>query len=331
MNLQPVPAAFQPVEGKLRQHLVGLRDRSAERDHDDDVVEAEFLTRHPHGPALESEPLAVSLAVITACAAPAEHRVLLLRFESRAADQPGVFVRLEVAHAHDHGLGVVRGGDPGDPAGERPDKVGLLVRVSRGQFPDRAPDFLVLDQVKPREGHRMDPDHVPDDELHAGQADPVARQAPPAEGGGGVPHVDHESRPGLGDPCDVDLPDIESQHAVIDGTLVPPGATDGDVVAVFEALGRVTRADDRREAQFPADDGRVAGASAVIGHDRGGLLHDRQPIGVGHSRHQDRPFPEAGDLVRALEQADLPCRNRVADGEAGCEEPALFLEPVGFE
>jgi hypothetical protein len=54
----------------------------------------------------------------------------------------------------------------------------------------------------------------------------------------------------------------------------------------------------------------------VVGDDGGGLLHDRDPVGVGRPGDEDRPFDEAVDVLRVLDQADAARDGGVADREA---------------
>ena len=56
---------------------------------------------------------------------------------------------------------------------------------------------------------------------------------------------------------------------------------------IVEDLRRIAGTDDGRQTKFAADDGRVRRASAVIGDDCGGPLHDRHPIRVRGLRDQD--------------------------------------------
>ena len=71
--------------------------------------------------------------------------------------------------------------------------------------------------------------------------------------------------------------DLGLDQAVVDAAFVALGARGRHGLAVLEQVGRVAAADHRRNAQFARDDGRVAGASAAIGDDRRGALHDRLP------------------------------------------------------
>ena len=76
--------------------------------------------------------------------------------------------------------------------------------------------------------------------------------------------------------------DGEVEHPVVDEAGVALGARDGDRRAVGQLSGGVAGADDRRDAELAGDDRRVAGPAAAVGDDRGGALHDRLPVRVGH-------------------------------------------------
>ena len=66
----------------------------------------------------------------------------------------------------------------------------------------------------------------------------------------------------------------------------------------------------------------MAGASAAVGHDRGGALHDRFPVRVGHVRDQDVAGLEGGHLVDRGEDADAAGADALADGAALDQDPA---------
>ena len=80
---------------------------------------------------------------------------------------------------------------------------------------------------------------------------------------------------------EIDLLDLELGDALVDEAFVALGAGDGDLLLVVQHVRRVAGADDRRQAEFAADDRRMRGAPAVIGDDRRGALHDRHPVRIG--------------------------------------------------
>ena len=91
--------------------------------------------------------------------------------------------------------------------------------------------------------------------------------------------------------------------------------------------------DDRRQAELAADDGRVARASAVIGDDAGGPLHDRHPVGVGNLGHQHCAIDEAVDIRgRSRSGSTGPATIASPTLQAGQERACrLELDPVGLQ
>lgn len=77
-----------------------------------------------------------------------------------AADELGVLIGLEVAHPHDHGIGVLGGSDHGDTAGQQPDEVVGLVVVVGGQLLDPLAGLAVLELVEAGKRQRVDLDGV---------------------------------------------------------------------------------------------------------------------------------------------------------------------------
>ena len=126
--------------------------------------------------AFEREALAIARRVVARGAAEPDHRVLLLRLELGAADEVGILVGLEVAHADDDRLRIERRGDAWRgraPAGRR--SIRSCRHSPRVSSRDLALGRLVLEAVVADERHRMDADVVADDELHPGEADAVGR------------------------------------------------------------------------------------------------------------------------------------------------------------
>ena len=66
------------------------------------------------------------------------------------------------------------------------------------------------------------------------------------------------------------------------------GTRNGHALPVAQHSCRRARTDDRRHAELAAHDGRVRRASAVVGDDRRGALHDRLPIGICVRGHEHR-------------------------------------------
>ncbi len=168
----------------------------------------------------------------------------------------------------------------------------------------------------------MDLDGVVDDELDAGEADAVGRQRPPAQRRGGIGQDQHDLGARSRDLVHVGFGDLDVGDALVDEPLVALGAGDGDLLSVLQRIGGISRADDGRQAEFPADDGRVGGPAAVIGDDRGRLAHDRHPVRVGHGRDQDRILRKILSGYLLGEHPHFAGRRRGADGVAAHEPPA---------
>ena len=90
------------------------------------LLKSHFLAQTQDGAAFESKAFSVARRVVAGCATETEHRVLFLGFEVGAADQVRVFVGLEVAHAHDHRIGMKGGGDRARPRASRSTKYSVL-------------------------------------------------------------------------------------------------------------------------------------------------------------------------------------------------------------
>ena len=114
------------------QSSVRLFKRSAEGDHNDNILEPDFFTHLPSRSAFEHEAGAIAFTVVAAGAAPPKHRIFLMRLELPPADERSVLVGFEVAQAHNHRIRVTRRSYPGNTRGERVDEIlGLVGKPSR--------------------------------------------------------------------------------------------------------------------------------------------------------------------------------------------------------
>ena len=165
-------------------------------------------------------------------------------------------------------------------------------------FGNRGLGRVVLQGVEMNQRHRVDLERVVDDEFHPRKADAVKGKPPPAEGGGGVGEVQHDLGAGLGQIVQTQDFGGEFGDTFIDHTLVAACAGDGNLLFVMQDMGGIAGADDGRQAKLATDDGGMAGAAAVVGHDRRGAFHDRDPVRVGGAGHQDRAVDESVDLMR---------------------------------
>jgi hypothetical protein len=185
--------------------------------------------------------------------------------------------------------------------------------------------------VEAHQGHRVDPDQVADDEFHSREPDAVVRDAPPAEGRSGIGQVEKDLGARGRQGRQVHLGRLERQDPFVDLTLVALGARDRDFVGICERARAIARAHDGGDAQLAGDDGGVAGAAPQVGDDAGRLFHDRDPVRVGHLRHQDRAFLDLADVGGVEHPADPAGGDPLAHREAGGELPALPLETIGLQ
>ena len=128
----------------------------------------------------------------------------------------------------------------------------------------------------------MYPDHAVDDEFQSCESDAVVGQGRKCKGAVRIAHIHHDLDGGRRHRIQLDLLFLDAEHALIDIAGVALGARDRHVLAILDGVGCLAAAHHRRNAQFARDDGRVAGAAAAVGHDRGRALHDRLPIRIGH-------------------------------------------------
>ena len=113
----------------------------------------------------------------------------------------------------------------------------------------------------------MHADIVVDDEFEPRQTDALVGQLSELEGQLRVAHVHHDLDRQLGQRVIAQFTDFGLEHAVIDIAGVALGTGDGDQRTTAQALGGITAAHHRRDAEFTRNDCGVAGASAPIGHD----------------------------------------------------------------
>ena len=85
-------------------------------------------------------------------------------------------------------------------------------------------------------------------------------------------------------------------------------------------LGGVTTTDNRWNAQFARNDGRMASAAAPVGHDGSGTLHDRLPVGVCHVGDQHIAGLHLVHVFQAVDDAHRAGSDLLPDG------PALRLD-----
>ena len=105
---------LQPIRCHRRQNPSSFRDRSAERNHDFNIRQAEFSPGAEERGTFEGEAVGIPCVVIPRGAAETDHRVLLGGFEFAAPKKLGILIRLEIARPDDYRLRVERGRKLGD-------------------------------------------------------------------------------------------------------------------------------------------------------------------------------------------------------------------------
>ena len=126
---RPFLLTHEAVQRQLVHDAARFFHRPAERDHDLDVGESHLVAHPLQRAAFQREPFAESFVVVARGAAESDHRIFLIRLESRAAGEPRVLVRLEVAESDDDVLRIERGREHADPLGEPVDEECRLVLV----------------------------------------------------------------------------------------------------------------------------------------------------------------------------------------------------------
>jgi hypothetical protein len=326
-QLEVVRAAFETVLGEQFHHALGLFDVAHKGDHDLNVGQAELVPHLLHRRHFHLEAVAEAVGDVARGTPEAEHRVLFFRLVDLAAKQLAVLVRLEVGHAHDHGLRVEGRGDGGHALDQLLDEELLGRRVATRPAVDLVTQARRhLADVE--DGLGVDADHVVDDELQARQADAGVGDLRELEGELRVAHVHHDLHRNLGQVAHVGGDDLELQLAAIDVTGVALGTRHRDRLALVQHVGGVAAADDRRDAELARDDRGVAGAAAAVGDDRARTLHHRLPVGVGHVGDEDVTGLHAVHLGSVADDAHHAGADLLADRAAVGERLAVLLEAV---
>ena len=167
---QAVFAALQPVASQQLVDFARLLQRAHEGDHDFHIGQAHFVAHALDGFALHGKGFGKVCADIARCTAEAEHGVFFFRLVAAAADQLAIFVALEIAHAHDDGLGIERSGNGGNAFGDffdiesagrsiaargafhRGFEAGVDIRIVQHRFGVNA-DVVVDDEFQARQPH----------------------------------------------------------------------------------------------------------------------------------------------------------------------------------
>ena len=93
---------------------------------------------------------------------------------------------------------------------------------------------------------------------------------------------------------------------------------------------RVFTANDRGQAQFAADNGRVTRPPAAIRDNRAGVLHDGLPVGIGLVGDQDLAGPKLGQVIRAANDPHGAAADLLANTMPRHQERPTFFEAIVF-
>ena len=280
-HAKPVTAALEPLFLQKRDHHLRFLERAHERDHQLDVREAHRLANALHRGAFEGEAIVEFLRNVTSRAAEPDHRILLVRFIALAAHQVRILVRFEVRQTDDHLLGPKRRCDSRDPLGDLAHVELGRALVATDALADLALQVRRL-TVELEQRLRVDADVLVDDEFETREPDAFVRQAAELERELRIADVHHELGRHRRHLVERHFNDLDVELAFVHMAGVALGARHGDVSAVRQGARRIAASDHGRDAEFARDDRSVARASAAIGDDRSGPLHDRLPVGVGH-------------------------------------------------
>ena len=326
---QPVAAALQAVPGEQLHHLARLVEGAHERDHQLDVGEPHGVAHPAHGAALHLEARAEVLRHVARRPAEPEHRVRLVGFVELAADEVGVLVGLEVRQAHDDRPGVERGRNGRHPLHQLLHEEGLRVRIARDPFAHPIPEWLG-ETVEFEQRPRVHPDRVADDELQPREPHPGVGERPEGERAVRVADV-HRNLEGKGrHGLHIEPAVLEVEPARVDEAGVALRAGDGHLGPLLDGPGRVAGADHGGNAQLAGDDGGVTGPAPAVGHDGGGALHHRLPVGVGHVRDEHVAVAHLVHLRRIEDAPGDAGTDALADAAAFGQHLAMFAQLEAF-
>ena len=188
---------------------------------------------------------------------------------------------------------------------------------------DQLSDLLLVvfirDFIRARQCHRVRLDMFVDDKLHPRQADAVTGQGAQAESLFGAAQIDHHFRLRPGHIVQFSGGYIERYLAGVDQTHIALGTGQGGGLAIRQVAPPIADTDHSRNAEFPRDDGRMAGAAATLGDQRGGATHGRAPVRTGAFGKQHFAVLKVRQLLDIVDSAQLATCNAGTDGAPFCE------------
>src|SRR6202000_3272644 len=246
------------------------------------------------------------------------------------ADEVGIFIGLEIRQTHDYRLRRECTGDLRNALAQLVDIEIDGAVVPRDLLGDRVLEFGAL-LVEFEQCPRMHADHAIDDELEARESDAAMRNAGEIERPVRVADVHGDLDGNRGHGVHLDAALIELEHAFIDVAGVAFRAGHRDRLVFLDIGGRGAAAHDRRDAELARDDGGVAGASAAIGHDGRGALHDRLPVRILHVGHQNIAAPHPRHLLGVFDDAGVACADALPDAAAASEHLRAGLQGIALD
>ena len=256
------------------------------------------------GEHIELEAEQVRLAHVTVRAAVADHRVLLLRLELLAPDEPAKLVGTKVDTAVDDRTRHECRRDAKERCRHPVDE---LPATAAGK---ELAGMHALERI----GHH---------ELGAQEADPVHRLRSDSIRmlGHREVHVDLGCKGLGGRGRRLGASGGSSRGCLRKGTSedATGGRVDGDDLAVVEDGRRDPRADDAGHPELSRDDRRVAGHAAAISDERASSPDRRNPVGARHRGDEDLALLEAASLLGGGQDPYAPGHHTGGGGLTGAE------------
>lgn len=182
INLEAVPAAHEAMMRHRRRHPASFFYRPAERNHDDDIIEAPHFAHLGERTALQRERRRVIRVDVARCPPKPDHRIFLESFKIRAAEQRSILIALEIGHAHDDRARIEgRGNDP-DAFGQAIDEIIRTTGIVPGHHRDPLADTAISHLRRRDQRHGMNANMLGNDEFDSRQSDAIDWQHPDAEG-----------------------------------------------------------------------------------------------------------------------------------------------------
>src|SRR5689334_4514550 len=133
----------------------------------------------------------------------------------------------------------------------------------------------------------------------------------------GIAEIDHNLGLWPGHVASRDARNRKRQDPVVHLAGFAVGARHGNRHSGRKLRGSLGSPNHRRYTQLASYNGRMAGAAAAGGHDRGGTLHDRLPIRTRRLSDQDLASLETRESIRATDDTHATASDLLANRAAG--------------